>query len=240
MNTRIWTLITAVACIAIVALGLVVGILPKLAESGAAELSRVGADSQNAIYEAELARLKKEFEDLDDIVAELEELQESLPADHEEAAWIRQINAAQLSTGAILIEYTQEAPVLYGNFDAAGNAAEGQQPISGGTLLGIPVSMKVTSTDVHAVYAFLRPLQQGQRLFMPSGMTLESSAAGDGLIYELTIRGYLYTLADPSAATAATPPTDQPTPTPTPTPTETETLAPGETATPEPTETVVP
>jgi hypothetical protein len=236
LNNRIWTLAAAIVCIAIVALGLVVGILPKLAESAAADLSRVSIDAQNAIYEGELVRLQKEFEGLDDIVAELEELQQSLPAGHDEAAWLRQVSAAAASTGVLVSDYTQDVPVLYGNFDAAGNAAEGQQPISGGTLLGIPISLKVESYDLHALYAILRPLQQGQRLFMVSSMSLESDEGGDaGYYYKLTIKGYIYTLADPAAATV-----DTPAPTDTPTPTETETSVPEETNTPAPTETSTP
>lgn len=242
MSNRIWTLATAIACIAIVALGLVIGILPKMAESAGSELSRFGVDSQNAIYEGELARLQDEFEGLDKIVAELEDLQKSLPANHEEADWVRQITAAAQSTGVLLLEYTQDVPVLYGNFDAAGNAAEGQQPISGGTLLGIPVSVKVQSTDLHALYAFVRPLQEGQRLYMVSSMTLDSNAVGaGGFLYELTVVGYIYTLADPSAATVDTGAGDPaPTETPTPEPTETEGVVPETTETPAPTETAVP
>lgn len=228
MNNRIWILATAILSIAVVAIGLVVGISPKFAESASAERARAGVEEQNALYAADLARLKAEFEDIDSIKDELRELQKSLPLEHGEERFIRQVDAAAASTAVLISDYLFDTPVLYASFDDSGAAAEGQAPIAGGTLLGIPVSVEVKSADLLALYAFIRPLQEGQRLYMLSSIAVTSESLGDaGYTYTMVVTGYVYTLADPDVETgeAPTTPAETPAPTETPTPTGTETPA---------------
>lgn len=230
MNNRILILVTVIASIAIVALGLVIGVSPNLASSAKSEIERAAVDGQNSIYEADLARLKKQFESIDDIKAELADLQESLPADAQTAEFLRAISDAATKTGVVLNEFAQEAPVVYGQFDSGdGSGTEASASISGGTLLGIPVSQSVSSFDFGAIINFVRELQYGTRLFVITDLKLTVETVDEAPRGTLMITGYMYTLADPDAQTDAVP-----------LPTETEAPvepAPSDSATPAPTDT---
>lgn len=235
MNNRIWILVTAIASIAIIALGLVVGVSPNLASSAKSELDRAAVDGQNSIYEADLARLKEQFKTIDDIKEELAELQESLPADAQTADFIRAIAAAAALTGVTLNEFAQEAPVVYGQFDSGdGSGTEASASISGGTLLGIPVSQSVSSFDFGALISFVRELQYGTRLFVITDLKLTVEVVDEQPRGTLMITGYMYTLADPDAQTDAVPaPTETEVPVE-PTPTDSATPTPTDTGTPTP------
>ena len=234
MSNRIWILATAIICIAIVALGVVVGVSPNLASSAKSELEKLAVDGQNSIYEADLAKLKKQFESIDDVRKELAKLQESLPADAASAEFLQVIANSAALAGVTLEDFAQETPVVYGSFDSGdGGGTEESASISGGTLLGIPVSQSVTSTNAMQLLAFVSLLQQGTRLFVVTDLVLTSELDGGSSIFTLKITGYIYTLADPDAQTDAVP-TDEPTEEPTPEPTETPATeeTPGATPTP--------
>lgn len=234
MSNRIWILATAIICIAIIALGVVVGISPNFASSARSELDRAAVVGQNNIYEADLARLKEQFETIDEIKEELAGLQKSLPAGAETANFVRAIGAAAALTGVTLVNYTQEAPVVYGAFNSGdGAGTEETAAINGGTLLGIPVSQSVSSVDFIALLNFVSELQQGTRLFVVTSLKLTVEEIDGAQVGTLVVTGYIYTLADPDAQTdAVPPPTDTETPAPTDTPLPTETPESTETPTP--------
>lgn len=233
MSNRIWILATAIICIAILALGIVVGVMPNLAASTRSEIEKLGVDGQNAIYEADLANLKKQFESIDDIREELAELQETLPADQAESEFLRAIATAAAASGVTLEDFAMQAPVVYGSFDSGdGGGTEESQAISGGTLLGIPVSQGATSADPVALLSFVQKLQTGTRLFVITDLKFENVTGGGSVIYKIQISGYMYSLADPSAQTDAVPSEPEPEPTPAPTETPAVEETPGATPTP--------
>ena len=213
MSNRIWILAAAVICIAVIGLGYFVGVAPKLTEASQADAERVAIDQQNAIYESDLAALIEQFENIDAIRAELEVLQRSLPADDGGEQFIRQLDVAAAANAVAITEYLQETPVVYGDFAAEAVASpEAAAPLSGGTLLGIPFTLKVTSASPDALFAFLGDVQAGERLFVVSKLDLVSAAEGKAVTYTLSITGYGYTLADPTTSAvdpaAVTPPVE--------------------------------
>lgn len=217
MNTRIWMLITAVACVVIIALGYFLGIAPKLAEATKADADRTAVEQQNAAYEAQLAALIKQYEGIDEIRAELQELQRSLPPGDGEPDLLDALAGYAAATGVSVASFAQDSPVPY-----AGEVG------AGGTLLGIPIKATLVGPDFRSVMAVVKQLQTGPRLFMVSQFTLSGTEGG----FTLDLSGYVYTLTTATiAAPTATPAPEAPAPEETPAPESTEAPAPAPTET---------
>ena len=237
MNNRIWILGTAIASLAVIALGVVVGILPKISETTFNTLEVANVQAQNAAYEAELVALEKQYKDIDAVREKLNKLRESLPADGDYADFVEQVESLATATGVQMLETTQTAPIVYGATAADGvDTGTAATPISGGTLLAIPYTIKVNATDTLAVLRFMDGLRLGDRLLLITAYDMKGTIQNGILVTEVTVSLYIYTLVDPSSVPTSTDgdvptdpvPTPDPaaTPTPTPTPTATETAVP--------------
>lgn len=243
MNNRVWIFGTIIASIAVIALGVVVGILPKLTETGANTVNLANVVAQNQAYEADLAALKVQFENIDDVRKKLAELQKSLPAGGAYPDIIAEIAELAAENGVQILETSQTAPIVYGATDAAetdSDTGTAATPISGGTLLAIPYVVRYDSTDRFAGLGFLNGLRLGNRLLLISDINYAVKERNSLLVYETTVSFFIYTLVDPSAVPvdsgAGDPPTDVPPAeeTPAPTDTATGTPTPGVTETPAP------
>ena len=213
-------LITAIACIAIIALGYFLGVSPKIAEAAKADADRVAVEQQNSIYEIQLAGLIEQYEGIDEIRAELEELQRSLPPGDGQADLLSALDSAAVANGVSVAAFTQGGAVPY-----AGEAG------SGGTLVGVPITATLIAADYRSIMALVKQMQDGPRLFMVSKFTLSATEGG----YTVDLSGYVYTLtATTIAAPTSTPAPEVPAPEETPAPESTEAPV------PTPTETTTP
>jgi hypothetical protein len=231
MNNRIWILGTAIACIAVIALGVMVGILPKISETTMNTLELANVQTQNAGYEADLALLEQQYKDIDKVRDQLDELRESLPSSGDYDGFIDEISDLATEYGVQVLESTQTAPLVYGA-TATEDTGTPTTPISGGTLLAIPYVIKVDSTDTFAVLRFMDGLRTGKRLLVITAYEVKGEVKNEILVTEASISLYIYTLVDPSAVPVDdggdVPMDPVPTnaPTPTATPTESATPAP--------------
>jgi hypothetical protein len=233
MNNRIWILGTVIVSLGVMVLGFVLGIQPKLTEmtNNAADLA--AAESQNAASLAELEALKVQYENIDEVRAELESLRQSLPADGDYPGFLAELEAAAQATGTTISSYSQTAAIVYGPAAVADASDPSAAPVNGGTLLGIPVSMSLANTDSAMLFDFLNRLRLGNRLFLLGDF---SFASGDGS-YTLSLSAHFFTLIDPNAVPAdAVNASDPAAPEATPVPTDTATTPPDSTETPESTE----
>lgn len=237
MNNRAWMLGTAIASLAVIALGVMVGILPKLTEFGVNSAALVNVQLQNQAYRADLAALKQQFENLDDVRKELEALRENLPADADIPDFVVEVDAAAKLHGMQVLETGQSAPLVYGAAqNANGSTGTAASPISGGTLLVIPYTIRVDTTDPLATYRFMTELRTGNRILLITAFEMSTEERAGVLVYETNISLYLYTLVDPNAPVPSgdgdAPPTDQPVepaePEPSETPEPDDTEGPGE------------
>ena len=129
---RLWGLVWVVAVAAVVLLGTLLGIMPKVEEASAASRELTTVEAQNAEHEVALAALKDEFAHLDDLRDDLEELQLGVPLTADIPAFVAQLDAIaatyqvtldQISisdgTGFVPIE-----PIAVAAEDAAETAAD--------------------------------------------------------------------------------------------------------------------
>ena len=218
MNNRIWILGTVIVSLAVMVLGFLLGIQPKLTEMSNNAAALATAEGQNAIYAAELEALKVQYESIDEVRAKLEELRKSLPAEGDYEGFLRELDAAAAATGTTITTYNQSAPVVYGPAAAPDPADPAAAPVIGGTLLGIPIDMTISSTDPQTLFAFINQLRLGERLFLLGSFSLSASNGA----FALTFSAHVFTLVDPSAVPVGTDVvTDPAIPTETPAPEDT-------------------
>ena len=227
-DNRLWIIITAVGAIALMALGWVLGVSPKLAEMGAASEQKLQVDSLNAGYEAQLAKLAADSENLDQIKSDLADAQSQLPPNASYPEFLTELNTIAGANGVVVtnLVFTGSSVLAAGADPAADPAAP---PAAVDASLGAPVGSIVaisTSITLTGALADLRAaasaLQKGDRLFLVSGLNF-TTAGGDAEASgtdSLVVNGLLYVLTDTStlvidvdAAPVITPaPTETPAP----------------------------
>jgi hypothetical protein len=237
-GNRLWVL-GAVASIAIiVVVGWLLGISPKLAEADTAAREQQSVDALNATQAAEIATLKEQEENLDDLRDDLEELRAAIPDAVLADDFIDQISAAATTAGVTVTRISFAPPGAWGLAASAEGAPTttsepGSEsppvPTAPEGVYTVGVTIEVLGLSVNVGY-FSQLLQEGNRLFLlPSlGYEIEKTTG--------TLNGYLFVIRDstappPEAVSGSeggadeepepseTPePTESPTPTPTPSP----------------------
>lgn len=80
-------------------LGWLLGISPQLNAVGTARAERVAAVAQNAVYELQLEALKNDFEDIDGVQRELDELRTSVPTGAQLPDFLAEVTALAADNG---------------------------------------------------------------------------------------------------------------------------------------------
>lgn len=216
---RLVTLVGGVIGLALIALGWFVVLSPQLDRASQSDAQRAQIEAQNEIERTVLADMKAQYENLDELLEDLEELRISVPGDQDLRAFFDQIAAAAGAAGVVLNDVSVEGALPYAAALAEGGvvaeapaeAPAEEQPagrlIGGGDLVSppvpsaalqsnlyvLPISMSITA-DVNQASAFLRILQGlDGRLILVDGlsMTLGTSLTGE-------ITGYIFVVHDPS------------------------------------------
>lgn len=203
--SRLWTVGAVALIAAILALGWFLGIAPLLAQASTADAERVGVEGQTAAQRAQLEVMKADFARLDEILAELDPLQDSIP-EYEGT----ELFAAYVSTVAAQHEITVTSYVAsempFGGAVVEGEATTTSSGTGGpalttaaGTVYALPITIAFEGTP-EAVTDAVRTLQSGPRLFLVQNL---SFSRGTGGTPSATVSGYIFLLTD--RALAATP-----------------------------------
>lgn len=204
--SRLWTVGAVALIAAILALGWFIGIAPLLAQATTADAERAGVETQTATQRAQLEIMKADFERLDEILAELDPLQDSIPA-YEGT----ELFAAYVSTVAAQHEITVASYVAsempFGGAVVEGEATTTSSGTGGpalttaaGTVYAIPITIGFEGTP-EAVTDAVRTLQSGPRLFLVQNLSFSRGSGGG--TPAATVSGYIFLLTD--RALAATP-----------------------------------
>lgn len=216
MNTaRLWTLGSVVLIFALLLGTWFIGISPRLDEASAANDTRSTVAGQNAIHSINLASLKKQFENIQELRADLETLRAAVPEDADLADLIGEVNslAGQSRVSVVSMGFADAIPyaaVEDPNQDPQLLAAASS--VSPESFFAVPVQVAVNGTYAD-VMAFVRALQSGDRLFLVHDLALNSGAMANEAVVDLSISGQVFVLLDASdvkapvaAATATTDP----------------------------------
>ncbi|MCU1561515.1 MAG: hypothetical protein JWP90_2468 [Mycetocola sp.] len=219
-KTRIWILASAIVMIGILALGYFVGIDPQLKAKASTDEQRVSVEAQNTATGLTIAKMKKDFESIEALKAELIALRGSIPDAGELPKFLTQLDtvAAESNTKVTsltvseAIPYTAPATSIVvpveepaGDADAAAKAPGEPVPavpdvpttitdprITPENFVAIPVDVTVEGDKVGA-RLFLDKLQHGTRLFMATQISLMPIDDKPG-IFTSQVTGYVYVL----------------------------------------------
>lgn len=192
MTARLWTLLGAIGAIAILVGAWLLGVSPRLDEAATADSSREQAVAQNAILASELERLEAQFESIDQLRSNLDELQQSLPPELRSADFVRQLNGLAEQAGVTLNSITIQGAGVFvpsgGSVveDAAEPATDGSGspaieapsseidpiqtvPVAPGVdadnFVLVPIAIEATGA-YDSLVAFLDAVQSGTRLVL--------------------------------------------------------------------------
>ena len=230
---RLVTLVGGIIALALIALSWFVILSPQLDRAAQSDAQRAQIEAQNEVERAVLAEMKAQYENLDELLAQLEELRISVPGDQDLRAFFDQIAAAAGTAGVVLNDVSVEGALPYAAAVAEGGAVEEapieetteEQPIGRvsvardlvaplvpsaalqSNLYVLPISMSITA-DANQASAFLKILQGlDGRLILVDGlsMTLGTSLTGE-------ITGYIFVVHDPSQGPVGALPEPRPEP----------------------------
>ena len=204
MNNKFWFLIAGVVGVAVLAMGWFLGLSPKLDEMSAANEQRASVEAQNRLHEAKLAELKKEFQQIGTLKAQLADAQASLPPGDELATFLGELHSLEASSGVVLTSFTAGDGE---NYVAAAGAGSKSPLVTEKNFIAIPITLTVQGTRPQVI-AFLSDLQYGKRLFLVIKVSVAQSkdsapkSAGAVVasnVYDGNVSGFVYVLVDPSA-----------------------------------------
>lgn len=191
-KNRIWLIGSVLLMIVAVVLGYTMGISPKLDEASSAKETRLGVEAQNEIYELQLAQLKKQFENIDELQAELDDLRQEVPADARFPDLIKQLEKAASKHNVTVTIISVSDPQLYvpipadeaaapasdtadgAEGEAPADAADATAPVAPAPLpaavdaenfVAVPISLAVAG-KYQNVLNFMESVQKGKRLFL--------------------------------------------------------------------------
>lgn len=201
-GNRLWVLGTVAAVAAIVLIGWLLGISPRLAEAAAAGLERQNVDALNAAQAAEIATLREQSETFGELEEELDELRTSIPDEALSDAFIDEVASAAAAAGVTVASVTFSEPGPWGVSAAPEGApvAESEPgaesppfPTAPEGVYTMSVSVTLRGEPGQVAMAALR-LQMGERVFVITDFVYDADNDLEG-----TLSGYLLIIRDPNA-----------------------------------------
>lgn len=199
-NNRLWVLGSAVLVIAIVAMGWVLGVSPKLSEAGAADQQRATAESQNLVHEKEVAAIKKQYEQLPELKSQLGMLRQALPVSDDLSTFLGELHRLEQSNQITLTNFTASDAKPYTPVEKPATTVSTTNPlVTPDNFVAIPVKLEVAGEQAN-VMDFIDGVQTGDRLFLVTELSLDQDETE--VTYSATITGFVYVLLDKPAAPA--------------------------------------
>lgn len=202
-GTRLWTLGAILLIVALVAGTWFIGMAPRLTEAAQANDERESVEQQNLVHEATLAVLQQQFDGVEVLQKELDEMQVALPGGLDLPELINEVNRVSGASGVVVTSLTLGIPTPYvPTADATQAGPQFAAAIAGiapENLLIIPLDLAVSGTH-GGVLAFVSSLQSGNRLVLVHDLALTSGAMSDDSPVDYTLSSQLFVLLDSSAA----------------------------------------
>jgi|GEM_PF-2420258 len=218
-GNRPWIIGAALLAVVAIVLGWFVGISPQLSIASINDSARAGIESQNSTTQIEIARLKKQFDNLPALQKQLDTLGVTVPNENKLEEFTAQIAAATVASGAVIKTITfGDAASFVPTLSFLSRMPPTVNPT---TFVTIPYTMSATGTK-EQLNAFLKIVQLGTRMTIMSSVV--SAQGPDAAVWGSDITGMTFVLLDVpiavnpdgAATTGGTSPTATPTPIPAP------------------------
>lgn len=204
-RNRIWLIAIVMFAVAVIALGWFVGVSPRLDEAKQADSDRAEVESTIGIYEQQLAKLKSDFEGIDDLRAQLSSIEAKLPQTPEYAEYLALMTGLTEGTGAGVSAVTWGTPTLVSADSAADTGAPAQDSgaAPAGSLILLPITFTVDG-QVPSIQAYLALLQANDRYLMITNVALQKSTNPKALggTFTASVQGSVFLVVGPETIPA--------------------------------------
>lgn len=192
-KSRMWVLGSIVAIVVIVAAGWFIGVSPQLAVATSASNDRSNVMAANARNEILLAKLKRDYENIDALKNQVLTLQKSVPTSADISSFVTELNTLANARKVTLksINVSDAKPYTPATQAAAKAGASDPQTnpkITSTNFVVIPVQIGITG-DYTKVLDFVNDVQQGQRLFLVSALSSMGATNSKGVKGSPTMSG---------------------------------------------------
>lgn len=198
--SRLWTIGATLLVFALIAGTWFLGIAPRLSDARDANVSHDTARSLNDMQRLTLAALQADHERIDEIQAELAEIQVAVPEYPEVSRFVDELTGIARSTGVQVATLTVGDPLSYISpvlSDPEAASTAGMLATSG--LYVIPVSIGVIGNHQSAL-DFIAVLQQGSRLLLAHNIAISNGEDGTVVTIQAQIFGLsTETIPEPEA-----------------------------------------
>jgi len=175
-KTRQWALLTAVACLAVLAAGWVLVIKPQRADASRLRTQTAGVESHSAQLRSQVDQLRQEQKDLPAVQKLLSQIATKIPDNPALPTLIRQLSAAADGAGVTLVSLAPgqptvaQAPVAGATTSGAATTSSAAAPAAS-PLATIPLTIQVQGTyfNVEQLFAAVESLS---RAMLVSGFTM--------------------------------------------------------------------
>lgn len=203
-NNRLWLIGSILLSVAIVAMGWFIGVSPKLSEAANASTQLATVEAQNVVHEAEVVAIKKQYEQLPALQAELATLREAVPADDQLSTFLGELHSLEQKNDVSVTDFTASDGQEYAPIESTVPALNITNPmITKDNFVAIKVDVEVSGENAN-VMNFIEGLQTGERLFLVTDLALNQGASGSSAesggggsaSAKATISGLVYVLLD--------------------------------------------
>lgn len=197
---RTWVWISALVTIIIFSVGWMIGIQPQLTKISTANQSLDAVVAQNSKDEIILAQLKKDYQDIDSMRANLKQLRTSVPTQADISSFVTELNSLanihNVTVKSITVNDAKPYTPNTGGASTQGSKVVTDPKITSSNFIVIPVQFSLAG-NYRKVLQFVRSVQTGERLFLISnfGSTGSTKAETAGKV-DATVGGYVYVLLD--------------------------------------------
>lgn len=210
-KNRLWVIGAITAMVAIVAGGWLLGIAPQLAIAATANSDRVNVVATNTRNQLVLAKLKRDYENIDALKNQLLTLQHAVPPKADISSFVTELNSLAGAHKVTLKSITVSDAKPYTPVTQAAStqnttpkAPQTNPKITTANFVTIPVQISVTG-DYGKVLDFVDDVQMGQRLILVSSLSTtgstdskatksKASASSGSQTVDSSIGGYIYVL----------------------------------------------
>lgn len=195
-ESRIWSILTVIVIVAIVAGTWFLGIGPRLSEAATADSDRVAVEDQNALHEIKIEGLKQLNDNIATLEQELAVVRGSVPQRLDAMGLLRQLEATAVRTGVSLgmLTFTEAA-----GFEPPAELPEDPQltgaisSLSNSGLVLFSATQKVVGPRA-AVLEFLSAIQNDQRLMLVYEVDLPDGLLAADSVIEATFTMQMFVL----------------------------------------------
>lgn len=210
-KNRMWVIGAVLAMVATVAGGWLIGISPQLTTVASANRDRATVIAANSRNEILLAKLKRDYENIDALKNQVSTLQQSVPTTADVSSFVTELNslanARKVTLKSISVSdaraYTPTTQAA-ATKTTTSSSPQTNPKITTTNFVTIPVTIGVTG-DYSKVLDFVNDVQLGRRLFLVStfssmgatnskGVKGSPTTSGGSQKVDSTIAGFMYVL----------------------------------------------